>query len=122
MYIGSGDLGDMAYEQYSLSELACYMSNNGIVFNAVIIGGGQITGDVEYLCRETGGRAMRLYRPQGIGELIKSIGSAPSGLYSFSYRSSLSTDFGRAWLPLEVEVYLMERSGRDNTGYFPPIE
>jgi len=92
------------------------------VFNAIIIGTGQASAAVEYLCRETGGKAMQLYRPQGIGPLIKSIADTPSGLYSFSYTSALPTDFGRAWLPVEIEVYLMDRSGRDNTGYFPPLE
>ncbi len=77
---------------------------------------------VEYLCAQTGGQAMRLYRPRGIGELIKSTAEIRSPLYSFSFTSKLPTDFGRAWLPLEIEVYLMERSGRDNTGYFPPLE
>jgi len=122
VYIGSGDLGEMAFEQYTLSQMAAYLANNGIVFNAVILGGGQVSAGVEYLCRETGGRAMHLYRPRGIGELIKGIADNPCGLYSFTYNSRLQTDFGRAWLPLEVEVYLMERSGRDNTGYFPPLE
>jgi len=122
VYIGSGDLGEMAFEQYSLSEMASYLANNGIVFNAVIIGQDQISAGIEYLCRETGGRAMRLYRPQGIGELIKSAAETPCGLYSLTFNSRLPTDFGRAWLPVEVEVYLMERSGRDNTGYFPPLE
>jgi DNA-binding beta-propeller fold protein YncE len=122
VYIGSGDLGELAFEQYSLSEMAAYLANNGIVFNAVIIGGGGISSGVEYLCRETGGRAMHLYRPRGIGELIKSVPDNPSGLYSFTYNSQLPTDFGRAMLPVEIEVYLMERSGRDNTGYFAPLE
>ena len=122
IYIGSGSAGDAAFEQYGLSELASYLANNGIVFNAVITGGGQISNEIEYLCNETGGRAMQLYRPRGIGELVKSIADTPCGLYSFSYTSSLPTDFGRAWLPLEIEVYLMERSGRDNTGYYPPLE
>ena len=122
VYIGSGDLGEMAFEQYGLSEMAAYLANNGIVFNAVIIGSAPVSAGVEYLCRESGGRAMRLYRPRGIGELIKSIAETPCGIYSFTYNSRLPTDFGRAWLPLEVEVYLMERSGRDNTGYFPPLE
>ncbi|MDR0322094.1 MAG: 6-bladed beta-propeller [Treponema sp.] len=122
VYIGSGNLGDMAFDQYSLTELASYLANNGIVFNVIIIGGGQLSPGIEYLCRETGGRAMHLYRPRGIGELIKSVADNPSGLYSFTYNSALPTDFGRSFLPLEVEVYLMERSGRDNTGYFPPIE
>jgi len=133
VYLGSGDLGELAFEQYSLSEMASYLANNGIVFNAIIIGAAQVfSGEpvfgseeitaVEYLCRETGGKAMHLYRPRGIGELIKSAADIPSGLYSFTYNSRLLTDYGRAWLPLEVEVYLMERSGRDNTGYFPPLE
>ncbi|MCL2806194.1 MAG: 6-bladed beta-propeller [Treponema sp.] len=122
VYIGSGALGELAFEQYSLSEMAAYLANNGIVFNAIIIGNTTASAAVEYLCRETGGQVMSLYRPRGIGELIKGTALAPSGLYSFTYNSRLPTDFGRAWLPLEVEVYLMERSGRDNTGYFPPLE
>ena len=122
VYIGSGSLGDLAFEQYGLSEMAAYLANNGIVFNAVIIGGGQVSGGIEYMCRETGGRYMHLYRPRGIGELIKSTAEISTGLYSFTYNSQLQTDFGRAMLPVEAEVYLMERSGRDNTGYFAPLE
>ncbi len=122
VYVGSGGLGELSFEQYSLSELAAYLANNNIVFNAVIVGGGVVSPAVEYLCAQTGGQAMRLYRPRGIGELIKSTAEIRSPLYSFSFTSKLPTDFGRAWLPLEIEVYLMERSGRDNTGYFPPLE
>jgi DNA-binding beta-propeller fold protein YncE len=122
VYVGSGSLGEMAFEQYSLSELAAYLANNGVVFNAVITGQGQISAGIEYLCRETGGSAARLYRPQGIGSLIKGIADTPSGLYSFSFNSQLPTDFGRAWLPLEIEVYMLERSGRDSAGYFPPLD
>ena len=122
IYIGSGDPGALAFEQYSLSEMASYLANNGIVFNAIIVGGGQVSQSIEYLCRETGGRAMALYNPRGIGDLIRSVAVTPSGLYSFTYNSRLPTDFGRAWLSLEVEAYLMERSGRDSTGYFSPLE
>jgi hypothetical protein len=122
VYIGSGDIGELAFEQYSLSEMASYLANNGIAFNAIIAGSGQITEGIEYLCRQTGGRAMYLYRPRGIGELIKGIAETPCGLYSFTYTSRLQSDFGRAWLPVEAEVYLLERSGRDNTGYFSPMD
>jgi hypothetical protein len=122
VYIGSGDLGELAFEQYSLSEMAAYLANNGIVFNAIIVGEYPVSAGIEYLCFETGGKAQYIYRPRGIGELIKSVADTPAGLYSFSYTSRLNTDFGRAWLPLEAEVYLMERSGRDSTGYYPPIE
>jgi len=122
VYIGSGSVGELAFEKYSLSELSSYLANNFIVFNAVIIGTGQPSAAIEYLCKETGGKIANLYQPQGIGPLIKSVADTPSGLYSFSFTSRLPTDFGRAWLPVEIEVYLMERSGRDSTGYFPPME
>jgi DNA-binding beta-propeller fold protein YncE len=122
VYVGSGDIGEMAFEQYSLSEMANYLANNGIIFNAIIVGSSLVSDSIEYLCRQTGGNVMHLYRPRGIGELIKGISDTPCGLYSFTFNSQLPTDFGRAYLPLEVEVYLMERSGRDNIGYYPPVE
>jgi DNA-binding beta-propeller fold protein YncE len=122
VFVCSGNLGDLAFEQYGLSELAAYLSNNSIVFNAVVVGAGAPAEEIRYLCRETGGRVLPLYRPEGIRALIQSLADYPSGLYTISYRSQLPTDFGRAYLPVEVEVYLMERSGRDGTGYFPPLE
>jgi DNA-binding beta-propeller fold protein YncE len=122
IYVGSGAPGSLAFEQYSLSELAAYLANNAIIFNAVIIGGSSPSEEIRYLCRETGGKVLALYRPQGIREMIENLKFTPSGLYSISYKSLLPTDFGRAWLPIEAEVYLMERSGRDTSGYFPPLE
>jgi DNA-binding beta-propeller fold protein YncE len=122
VFVCSGALGDLAFEQYGLSELAAYLSNNHIVFNAVVVGGGEAAEEIRYLCRETGGQVLPLYRPQGIQGAIKALASYPSGSYTLSYRSQLPTDFGRAYLPVEVEVYMMERSGRDGTGYFPPLE
>ncbi|MDR2370525.1 MAG: NHL repeat-containing protein [Treponema sp.] len=122
IFITSGALGDLAFEQYGLSELAAYMANNGVIFNAVVVGGGNPAEEVRYLCRETGGKAVSLYRPEGIGELARSLESSPNGSYILNFRSSLSTDFGRAYLPVEAEVYLMERSGRDGIIYFPPME
>jgi DNA-binding beta-propeller fold protein YncE len=122
VFVGSGSLGELAFEQYGLSELAAYMANNGIVFNAVIIGEAGASEEIRYLCRETGGEVLPLYRPQGIHGSIQRLASYPSGSYTISYRSQLPTDFGRAYLPVEAEVYLMERSGRDSTGYFPPLE
>ncbi|MDR0877916.1 MAG: NHL repeat-containing protein [Treponema sp.] len=122
VFVTSGNLGELAFEQYGLSELAAYLANNGIIFHAVIVGGGSPSPEIRYLCRETGGQALPLYRPEGIREMIQSLAAKPSGSYSISYRSLLPTDFGRAYLPVEAEVYLMERSGRDGTGYFPPLE
>jgi DNA-binding beta-propeller fold protein YncE len=122
IFAGSGSLGELAFEQYSLSELASFLANNGIAFYAIIAGDGPAGDDLRYLCEETGGEVLNLYSPAGIGPAIRSIGERGSGSYALSYRSSQRTNFGRDYLPVEVEVYLMERSGRDRTGYFAPLE
>jgi DNA-binding beta-propeller fold protein YncE len=122
IFLTSGSLSELAFEQYSLSELASYMANNGIVFYAVTVNAAPPAEEIRYLCRETGGEILPLYRPEGIREAIQKLKAYPSGAYTLSYRSQLPTDFGRAYLPVEAEVYLMERSGRDGTGYFPPLE
>jgi DNA-binding beta-propeller fold protein YncE len=123
VYVGSGNLGALAFEQYSLSEMAAYLANNAIVFNAVLVGGVEkASEEIQFLCRETGGKAIALYRPAGIKEMIENIALNPSGLYTLSYTSSLPSERGKAWLPVEAEAYLMERSGRDSSGYFPPLE
>jgi len=110
------------YDQYSLSELAAYLSNNNVAFFAVIAGDGLPGADIRYLCDETGGKVLSLYRNEGIMPEIAGLREKSSGIYLLNFRSSLPTDFGRAYLPLDIEVYLMERSGRDSTGYFPPLE
>jgi DNA-binding beta-propeller fold protein YncE len=122
VYVGTGHPGELAFEQYGLSELAAYMANNGIVFYAVIVGPNHAGADIQYLCNQSGGAVMPLYRNEGIVPVLNKLALTPSGSYTFNYRSMLPTDFGRAYLPIEAEAYLMNRSGRDHTGYFPPVE
>jgi DNA-binding beta-propeller fold protein YncE len=122
VFISSGALGELAFERYGLSELAAYLANNSVVFYAVILGNKSPAEELRYLCDQTGGQILPLYRPRGITAELSRLGAAPSGSYTLSYRSALPADFGRAYLPVEAEVYLMERSGRDATGYFPPLE
>jgi hypothetical protein len=120
VFVTSGRLGELAFERYSLSELAAYMANNGIVFHAVLVGGNPADADIRYLCGRTGGSVLPLYRNEGIGPVLEQLTRMPSGSYILSYRSRLSADYGRAYLPVEAEAYLLERSGRDRIGYFPP--
>ncbi len=122
VFITSGTIGQLGFERYGLSELAAYLANNGIVFYAVIVGGNAPDPEIQYLCSQTGGEAVPLYRPEGIKPVIEGLKRRPNGTYLFQYRSGLPTDFGRAYLPVEAEVYLLERSGRDATGYFAPLE
>ncbi|MDR2842975.1 MAG: 6-bladed beta-propeller [Spirochaetaceae bacterium] len=122
IFVSSGELGSLAYEQYSLSELAAYLANNGIVFYALLTGQEQASDEINYLCEQTGGYVMPLYNPQGLLPLTQQLAKKSSGTYVLSYNSGLFTDFGKAFLETEAEVYLLERSGRDVVGYFAPME
>lgn len=122
VFITTGTIGESGFDQYSLSELAAYLANNGIVFYAVVVGGNAPGAEIQYLCSQSGGEAVSLYHPEGIRPVIEKLKTQASGSYLFQYRSGLPTNFGRAYLPVEAEVYLLERSGRDATGYFPPLE
>jgi len=122
IFVGAGGIGELAFEQYSLSELAAYLSNNNISFYAVIVGPGSAGAELRFLAEQTGGQVLALFRNEGITPVIRNIREKSSPTYFLSFRSRLPTDFGRAFLPIEVEVYLLQRSGRDSKGYFPPLE
>jgi DNA-binding beta-propeller fold protein YncE len=122
VFVTTGRLGELAFDRYSLSELAAYMANNGVVFYAVLVGGNPADADIRYLCERTGGAVLPLYRSESIGPVLQQLSATPSGSYILSYRSRLPTDYGRAYFPVEAEVYLLERSGRDSIGYYPPAE
>jgi DNA-binding beta-propeller fold protein YncE len=121
VFVSSGSLGALSFEQYSITETAAYLKTADIGFYPVVVGQAPVSDDIEYLANATDGRITRLYAPEGVGGTVKSIAGRSSGSYLLRYRSSLSSDFGRAFLPIEAEVYLLERSGRDRAGYFAPL-
>jgi DNA-binding beta-propeller fold protein YncE len=121
LFVTSGALGERAFEQYTITDLAAHLKNSQIGFYPVLVGQNPLDDDLDYLARATGGQILRLYAPTGIGNGIKSIAQRSTGSYLLRYRSSLSTDFGRAFLPIEAEVYILDRSGRDRSGYFAPL-
>ncbi|MDR1470010.1 MAG: 6-bladed beta-propeller [Spirochaetaceae bacterium] len=121
VFVTSGSLGALSFEQYSITETAAYLQNANIGFYPVLVGQAPPSDDLAYLAKTTDGRITRLYAPEGIGAAVKSITARASGSYLLRYRSSLPSDFGRAFLPIEAEVYLLERSGRDRAGYFAPL-
>ena len=122
IFVTAGDVSQNAFTQYSLSDLSAYFNNNAISFSAVTLSQSALAQEVAYIADNTNGSTYYVYRPEGLGDVVKDIVSLPSGLYQFKYTSSLSTDYGRKYLPVEVEAYLLNRSGRDETGYFAPLQ
>ncbi len=121
-FLTDGDIKDQSFQGYSIAELAAYLANNGIVFYTILMGNQAAHQALEYFCSETGGEVIYLHRPQGMKERLDRIARGPLGRYTLRFSSKNDSDFGRTYLPIAVEAYLMKRSGRDEFGCFAPLK
>lgn len=120
--VGNGTVSENSFERYGLTDLTAYLNNNSIILSSIFVNQGASSKEVSYLCEHTDGNEYYVYRSKGLGNVVKDIIDIPSGIYILSYTSSLKTAFGEKYLPVEVETYLMNRSGRDDSGYFAPLQ
>ncbi|MCR5724705.1 MAG: hypothetical protein K6G80_06445 [Treponema sp.] len=120
--IGEGSVSPDAFTNYGLSDIAAYLNNNSVALSFVSLTQEALANELEYLIGNTDGYDYYVYRSLGLSGVVQDILDIPSGMYRLSYTSSLLTEYGQAYLPVEVEAYLMNRSGRDETGYFAPLQ
>lgn len=111
-----------SFRNYGLTELSSYLDTNAIPFCTISLNQGALTPEIDYLVSQTRGISKYLYRPEGVLSLYKEILAIPKGSYQFRYLSSLPTNFGQNYLPIETEVYLFNKSSRTETGFFAPLE
>ena len=122
IYLSNGNVGQNDFTKYGLADLTTYLNNNFIAFSTVLLKEGAASDEVSYITKNTNGISYYVYRPEGLSSVVKDLIALPSGLYQLSYTSALKTEYGKKYLPVEVETYLLNRSGRDETGYFAPLE
>jgi DNA-binding beta-propeller fold protein YncE len=120
VYIGTGAVDESSFSGTTLSELAALLRNNGIRFYAVLSGAPDSS--LRYLADRTGGELFSADRPRGLGDLASSIAATPTGRYRFSFTSKAQTSFGRGYLSVGLEAYLYKRSGKDELGYYAPLQ
>ncbi len=122
VYIGDGKITQGAFDKYGLSDLTAYLNNNAISFVNLLLSQGAAEPELNFICDHTEGGAYYVYRDEGLAGIVDDIINIPNGTYVLSYDSSLATDFGQRYLPVELEAFIMNRSGRDETGYFAPLQ
>ncbi len=120
--ITAGAANSLTFEKYNLAELSSYMNNNSISLSVIQLDQGALGDELSYVAESTSGNTYYVFRPQGLSDVVKDIIELPQGIYQLSFTSAMSTNFGTNYLPLESEVYLLNRSGRDETGYFAPLQ
>ncbi len=122
IFVSDGKTADSSFSRYNLAELAAYMSNNSVGFSMVQLAQSAVSDELGYILDNTAGDLYYIYRAEGLSSVVTDIIDIPQGIYQFSYTSALSTEFGQKYLPIEAEVYLLKRSGRDESGYFAPLQ
>ncbi|MCR4822769.1 MAG: hypothetical protein K5873_07845 [Treponema sp.] len=122
LYIGDGKVTQNAFSKYGLADLTAYLNNNSISFASLLLSQGASDSEINYISSHTEGGEYYVYREEGLSGIVDDIINIPSGLYVLSYDSMLTTDFGQRYLPVEVEAFIMNRSGRDESGYFAPLQ
>lgn len=120
--ISAGKVTLNAFSHYSLSESTAYLNNNHISVASVILTQSASDEELNFIVSNTKGKEYYVFQPEGLSGVVPALIDEPSGLYTFSYTSALPTNFGEKYLPLEVETYLFNRSGRDESGYFAPLK
>lgn len=117
-----GKITQSAFDRYGLNDLTSYMNNNSIACLSVLVTENAADEEISYIVNNTSGGEYYMFRPAGLSGIFKDIIDIPAGKYVFSFTSALSTNMGEKYLPLEVEAYLLNRSGRDESGYFAPLK
>lgn len=120
--ISAGKVSLDAFEKYSLSETVSYFNNNHISVASVALTQKACDEELDFIVSNTPGKEYYIFQPEGLGGIVPDLIDIPSGLYTFSYTSVLATNFGEKYLPVEAEAYLLNRSGRDECGYFAPLQ
>ena len=110
-----------AFDRYGLVETARLMANNGIVFFPVYASDGLRSRELDFIARQTGGYASDMFRPEGTAVLIDDLRGRSVGRYTITWETPHSAGFGREFLPVSVEVIYINKSGRDESGSFAPL-
>lgn len=111
-----------AFDRYGLVETARLMANNGIIFYPVYSDISLRSRELDYIADQTGGESSYMYRPEGSGTIIDSIRDSGIGRYTVVWQTPRPSGYGRDFLPVSIEVIYINKSGRDESGTFSPLQ
>jgi len=111
-----------AFDRYGLVETARLMANNGIVFYPVYSEPDFTSRELDYIAAQTGGEPSYMYRPEGSGAIVREIRAEGIGRYTLVWHTPRSSGYGRTYLPVSIEVIYINKSGRDESGTFAPLQ
>lgn len=122
IFLTAGSVTQGAFSRYTLAQVASYMNNNSIALSFVLLSQNALCEELSYLSGSVEGEKYYVFRPEGLSSIVSDLLGVPNGLYQLSYQSNLPTNMGESYLRVEAEASVMNRSGRDESGYFAPLQ
>ncbi len=121
IFIGHGQLSSLSFDRHSLAELTHYLKNNHIGFYSICFGAEGPAAELEYIQAETGGSSFRYFAPSGIAGVVGKVKARITPLYTLKFKSRMPYEFGEKYVDLQLEVVLLRKNGRAESGYFAPL-
>lgn len=119
--VSDGEPHDERFGNFGLQETLQFLQVNDVRFSVVYLESGIEVPEFEYLIEQTGGRAVQAFDAAGLAPFVEQLTARRTGRYVLRYISPKDIEFGRRYIPLEIEVAHLRRTGRDETGYFAPL-
>jgi len=113
--------GMSSFDRYGLYETARLMANNGVIFYPVYRDSSVSSSELNYIATQTGGSPRLIFQAEGSGALVGKLRRTRVGRYTITWPTRSSSDYGRNYLPVSVEVIYIKKSGRDESGTFAPL-
>ena len=111
-----------AFDRYGLVETARLMANNGVAFYPVYSKPGINSRELDYIAAQSGGESSYMFSPEGSAAIIREIRRKGIGRYTVVWNTPRSSGYGRTYLPVSLEVIYINKSGRDESGTFAPLQ
>jgi len=111
-----------AFDRYGLVETARLMANNGVAFYPVYSEPGVNSRELDYIAAQSGGEPSYMFRPEGSAAIVRDIRSKGIGRYTVVWNTPRTSGYGRTYLPVSLEVIYINKSGRDESGTFAPLQ
>ena len=121
VFLTQGDLGKYAFESYNLNQTIQYMVNNQITFYPVYVDDAAANPELEFISQRTGGGSYFLFNPAGIGDIIHNLELRYTPPYLLQYESHADPEFGEKYISVSLSTFFNQKSGRDESGYYAPL-
>lgn len=122
IFFTSGSIREQSFQDSGVRELLLLLSNNRTSLYAITFSKSVPDPMLSYLCTNTQGILIDTDSPLGFTPFVNQVLQKKSGLYRLSFTATADPLFGQNYLPIGIEVYLRNRSGKEETGYFAPLQ